>query len=353
MRLKRAAGGLRAAGLIFLLATLLLAGCARERLHQQESYVFGTRVELLTWDASEDKARAAMAEVLREFDRLHRAYHAWEPSELTALNTAIAAGKQGIPVSPELAAMLADAKQLAATGDELFNPALGQLIALWGFHTDTFTPHRPDPARLAALVAAHPQMADLTITGTTVSSRNPAVQLDLGGYGKGYALDRAAAILKARGVNNALINIGGNVLALGSKGEAPWRVGIQHPREPRPLASLPLRDGEAIGTSGDYQRFFEMDGERYCHLLDPRSGRPARGTQAVTVLITPRPGAGTLSDAASKPVYLGGEGWRDYARRFGIDHTLRVDADGRLQVTRALHDRLQYGEGVGQARVLD
>lgn len=357
MRLTHPAGGLRAAGARLLaliaLATLLLAGCAHERLHQQESYVFGTRVELLTWDASEDKARGAMAEVLREFDRLHRAYHAWEPSELTALNDAIAAGKRGIPVSPELAAMLADAQRLAATGDELFNPALGQLIALWGFHTDTFTPHRPDPARLAALVAARPQMADLSIAGNTVTSRNPAVQLDLGGYGKGYALDRAAAILKAHGVGNALINIGGNVLALGSKGEAPWRVGIQHPREPRPLASLPLRDGEAIGTSGDYQRFFEMDGERYCHLLDPRSGRPARGTQAVTVLITPRPGAGTLSDAASKPVYLGGEAWRDYARRFGIDHALRVDADGRIQVTRALHDRLQYGEGVGQARVLD
>ena len=96
-----------------------------------------------------------------------------------------------------------------------------------------------------------------------------------------------------------------------------------------------------------------MDGERYCHLLDPRSGRPARGTQAVTVLITPRPGAGTLSDAASKPVYLGGEGWRDYARRFGIDHALRVDADGRLQVTRALHDRLQYGEGVAPAQIVD
>lgn len=360
MRLTPPAGSLRAAGarLLALLALVaLLAGCGRERLHQQESYVFGTRVELLTWDASEDKARSAMAEVLREFDRLHRAYHAWEPSELTALNTAIAAGKQGIPVSPELAAMLADAQQLAATGDQLFNPALGQLIALWGFHTDTFTPHRPDPARLAALVAAHPQMADLTITGTTVTSRNPAVQLDLGGYGKGYALDRAAAILKARGVGNALINIGGNVLALGSKGEAPWRVGIQHPREARPLASLPLRDGEAIGTSGDYQRFFEMDGERYCHLLDPRSGRPARGTQAVTVLITPRPTgstpAGTLSDAASKPVYLGGDAWRDYARRFGIEHALRVDAAGRIQVTRPLHDRLQYGDGIPPPSVVD
>jgi thiamine biosynthesis lipoprotein len=196
--------------------------------------------------------------------------------------------------------MLADAKQLAATGDELFNPALGQLIALWGFHTDTFTPHRPDPARLAALVATRPQMADLSISGNTVTSRNPAVQLDLGGYGKGYALDRAAAILKARGVNNALINIGGNVLALGSKGEAPWRVGIQHPRNRAPgqPAAARRRGDRHLGRLPALLR----DGRRAL-LPPPRPAQrpPARGTQAVTVLITPRPGAGTLSDAASKP----------------------------------------------------
>ncbi len=245
----------------------LLAGCSRERIHQQESYVFGTRVEVLTWDASEDKSRAAVAEVLREFDRLHRAYHAWEPSELTALNQAIAAGQQGIPVSPELAAMLTEAKAIAATGDELFDPALG------------------------------------------------------------------------------------------SKNGTPWSVGIQHPRQPGPLATLQLRDGEAIGTSGDYQRYFELDGERYCHLLDPRTGRPARGTQAVTILITPRPAggpqAGTLSDAASKPIYLGGEHWRDYAKRFGIEHALRVDADGKVEVTPALHSRLQYGDGIKPAIVVN
>jgi len=347
--------GSRLAALLCVASLLsgLLGGCARERLHQQEAYVFGTRVEVLTWDASEDTSRAAVAEVLREFDRLHRAYHAWEPSELTALNSAIAAGQASIPVSPELAAMLTDAKAIAATGDELFNPALGHLIALWGFHTDTFKPLRPDPAELAAAISAHPQMADLNIADNRVTSRNPAVQLDLGGYAKGYALDRAAAILKARGVTNALINIGGNVLALGRKGDTPWRVGIQHPREPRPLATLPLRDGEAIGTSGDYQRFFELDGERYCHLLDPRTGHPAKGTQAVTLLITPRAHAGTLSDAASKPAYLGGERWRDYAERFGIDHALRVDAAGRIEVTRALNDRLQYGEGLKPAVILD
>ncbi len=145
------------------------------------------------------------------------------------------------------------------------------------------------PPRWAKLVAAKPSIADLTFKGRVVTAKNPAVALDFGGYLKGVALDRAAAIFKARGIGNALINIGGNVLALGKKGDQPWRVGIRHPRPEQaggaPLATLELRDGEAIGTSGDYQRFFELDGRRYCHLIDPRSGAPATGTQALTVLI--------------------------------------------------------------------
>ena len=92
-------------------------------------------------------------------------------------------------------------------------------------------------------------MADLVIDGNRVSSRNPAVQLDLGGYAKGYALDRAATILRANGVANALINIGGNVMALGRKNGTPWRVGIQHPRKAGALATIELADGEALGTS--------------------------------------------------------------------------------------------------------
>ena len=144
-----------------------------------------------------------------------------------------------------------ETQAIAAAGDHLFDPGIGRLIALWGFHTDEIRPQLPESAALEALIAAKPSIADLKLDGRRVTSRNKAVALDFGGYLKGVALDRAAAILKARGVSNALINIGGNVLALGSKGDTPWRVGIQHPREPRPLATLPLRDGEAIGTSGD------------------------------------------------------------------------------------------------------
>lgn len=344
MRKAFVAGGARwAFGLALM---LLLAAYERAQVFQQESYVFGTRVEVAVFGDSESQARAALGAVLREFDRLHRAYHAWEPSELTALNQALAAGRPAT-VSPELAAILRDAQALAAAGDGLFDPALGRLVALWGFHTDTFVPRLPEPQALAALIQAKPSMADLTLDGNTVSSRNPAVEIDLGGYAKGYALDRAVAILREQGVGNALVNIGGNVMALGSKGGQPWRVGIQHPRAPQALAALPLYDGEAIGTSGDYQRYFELDGVRYAHLIDPRNGRPATGTEAVTVLVTPRPHAGTLSDVASKPAYLGGARWREYLGRYGIDTALRVDAEGHVQVTRALRSRLQF---LGNAR---
>ncbi|MCL2645254.1 MAG: FAD:protein FMN transferase, partial [Betaproteobacteria bacterium] len=192
----------------------LLAGCERERVFQREGYVFGTRVDVAVYTGDPGLADAAIAAVLREFDRLHNAYHAWEPSELTALNEALAHGRSH-EVSPELAAMLRDAQHLSETGDGLFDPSIGALVGLWGFHTDTFDPALPDPEALAALKAVRPRMSDLVIEGNRVSSRNPAVRIDFGGYAKGYALDLAAAILLERGARNALINIGGNILALG------------------------------------------------------------------------------------------------------------------------------------------
>ena len=348
---RRVAGRLAAAFLAFVCAAFL-AACSPAQLYHQEAYVFGTRVDLTIYGASKERAGEAMAAVLQEFDRLHRAYHAWEPSELTDLNRAIASGKAAI-VSDELAAMLVDAQQLSAKGDGLFNPAMGALIALWGFHTDEFVPRLPEPGALQSIVEARPRMTDLIIDGNRVESRNPMVQLDLGGYAKGYALDRAVAILNDIGIENALVNIGGNVMALGKKGDTPWRLGLQHPREPRPMATLPLYDGEAIGTSGDYQRYFELNGYRYSHLLDPRTGGPAHDSQSLTVLVTPRDGAGILSDAASKPAFIAGDHWREYTRRFDIDHALRVTADGRIEVTRELRARLQFPSDPPPITVVD
>lgn len=328
---------------LILLLALAIAGCGKTPLQEQQAFVFGTRVEVIVVDPDPEQGRKAIAAVLREFDRMHRAYHAWQPSELTAVNDAIAAGRTQT-VTPELAEFMREAQALSARGDHLFDPGIGALIKLWGFHAEEFVARLPDPQALAAWQQQQqPSVADLVIDGTTVSSRKRALALDFGGYLKGVALDRAAAILRSQGINNALINIGGNVMALGSKDGRKWRVGIQHPRQPGPLATVMLDDGEAIGTSGDYQRYFELDGRRYSHLIDPRSARPVDHTQAVTVLIPAGAQAGTLSDASSKPIFIAGpDGWREMARKMGSELVLRVDRDQRIEVTAALHKRLEY-----------
>lgn len=328
--------------LLTLLCALLIAGCGKAPLQEQQAYVFGTRVEVIVVSAAPEQGRQAIAAVLREFDRLHRAYHAWQESELTALNSAIAADKP-LAVSPELADLVRDAQAISQQGDYLFDPGIGRLIALWGFQADEFAAVLPDPEAIAAWRKSKPSMADIRVQGNVVSSRNRQVALDFGGYLKGVALDRAASILRDQGIHNALINIGGNVMALGSKEGRKWKVGIQHPRQPGPMATVSLDDGEAIGTSGDYQRFFELDGKRYAHLLDPRTGYPADHTQAVSVLIPAGPRAGTASDASSKPIFVAGpDAWRKMAERMETGMVLRVDADGSIQVTRALHERLDF-----------
>jgi len=327
---------------LFVLLAVLLTACSRTPLQEQQAYVFGTRVEVIVVGDDPAQGRQAIAAVLREFDRLHRAYHAWQPSELSALNEAIAAGKPHT-VTTELAGFVREAQALAQQGDNLFDPGIGRLIKLWGFQADEFKAELPPEAEIKTWLADRPSIADSAVDGNIVTSRNRHVALDFGGYLKGVALDRAATILRDMGIRNALINIGGNVMALGSKEGKKWRVGIQHPRQPGPLATVTLDDGEAIGTSGDYQRFFEVGGERYPHLLDPRSGYPAAHTQAVTVLIPAGPRSGTLSDASSKPVFIAGAaGWREMARQMDVSLVLRIDRDGRIFVTEALSRRLEF-----------
>jgi thiamine biosynthesis lipoprotein len=335
-----------------LVTVSLLSACAEPPAYKQQSYVFGTLVEVSVYGEEEARAKAAVDHVLADFDAMHRQLHAWEPSDLERLNTALAGGSTGFEAAPGLAPLIEDAARLSAQADFLFNPAIGNLIRLWGFHSDTFEPKLPPAAEVEQLVKAQPRLTDLKIAGNVITGGNPAVRIDLGGYAKGLALDRAAAYLRSQGIKNALVNIGGNITALGGHGDRPWKIGIQHPRRPGAIAMLALRDGEAIGTSGDYQRYFEVGGKRYCHLIDPRNGWPAQGVQAVTVL-TRGAHAGVMSDVASKPLFISGvAGWRAMATRMGIADALLIDAQGKIQVTQALAARLEWTDGASKPVVV-
>lgn len=323
---------------------MLLASCGREPLVQTQSYVFGTLVDISIYGESETKAHQAINQVLAQFQHLHNQLHAWKPeSELSQLNQSFAAGNSPVKVTPELSKMLIQASELSRQSGGLFNPALGHLIQAWGFQRDEFTPVKMGNADVQKWVKARPAMSDLVIKNQMVHSKNPAVKLDLGGYAKGYALDQASKILRAQGIENALVNIGGNIIALGKHGDKPWRVGIQHPRLAKPMATLELLDGWAVGTSGDYQRYFELNGRRYCHILDPRTGYPTQGTQAVTVLIPPGENAGVMSDVASKPIFISEENAKaQAAKKMGVSYYLISDAQGNFSVSEAMQPRLSW-----------
>lgn len=322
---------------------LCLAGCGREPLYQSQSYVFGTLVEISIYGEEEARARELAAHVSQEFQNLHNRLHAWQPgSALSRLNQAFASGK-AVPIDPDMAEIISNATALSVKSGGLFNPAIGELIKQWGFQRDEFTPVSIDDSAISALVKANPQMTDIVIENDTAYSRNPAVRLDLGGYAKGYALDLASTYLHDQSAKNALINIGGNIIALGQHGDKPWRVGIQHPRKPGAIATLDLPDGWAIGTSGDYQRYFEQDGKRYCHIIDPRNGYPVQGVQAVTVLVPPGNHTGLLSDVASKPVFISApDGRTKTAQGMGLRDVLVIDVNGSIFVSKAMAGRLQW-----------
>jgi thiamine biosynthesis lipoprotein len=255
------------------------------------------------------------------------------------LNAALAAGRAFRP-DPSIRTLLQIAAPLAEQSGYRFDPAIGGLSVLWGFHADE-PPQGPPPdaAALRQWQAHKPSLADLSWQGEQVRSANPALQLDFGAFAKGYAVDRAIARLQAFGIRNAIVNAGGDLRAIGRHGARPWRIGIRHPRSPEVLASVEIRADEAVFTSGDYERFFEFQGTRYHHILDPFSGAPARGTTSVTVIDTDA----SRADAAATALFVAGpEHWHAVARAMGLRYVLLIDDAGVAHMNPAMAQRLHF-----------
>jgi len=340
-----------------------LSACFEEPLYHSQSYVFGTLVDVTIYGENNDRANYLANHVFQEFQNLHNRLHAWKPvsenhlSEIGQLNAAFAAGKTPIAISPDLAKMLLEISKLSEKSDNLFNPSIGKLIAAWGFQRDELTPVHIDATQIHTLVQANPRMMDMVVTDNSAYSNNQALKLDLGGYAKGYALDIAATYLRQQGVKNALINIGGNVIALGKHGDKPWRVGIQHPRKPVAMATLELGDGWAIGTSGDYQRYFMINGQRYCHIIDPRTGYPSQHMQSVTVLVPPQATnqsqAGVLSDVVTKPIFIAGAAQSSrMAQAFGIEDYMLVDDQSHIMLSKTMARKIHWSDASVQYTTL-
>jgi len=321
---------------------LLLSACHGDRISQQYQVpVFGTLVDVSVHDADRDAAAKAIAEITQKFEAMHSDWHAWKPGTVVELNQAIARG-QSFTVNDEMATVIAQAKILAARSQHLFNPAIGKLIGLWGFHADV-RPSGPPPAakEIQALVKLNPRMDNLEISGNNISSSNPAVQLDFGGFAKGVAVDFAIAILRKHGINNAIVNGGGDLRAIGRHGDRRWRVGVRQPGNWDVVAVIETRDDESVFTSGNYERYREHMDRRYAHIIDPRDGMPVEHVASVTVIH--KDGA-TADAAATALVVAGVKNWERIARNMGIRYAMMIDDKGTVYTHPAMLKRLEFAE---------
>lgn len=223
-------------------------------------------------------AESAAARAIAEVQRIESKYSRYRDTSVVSRINA-QAGEAPIPIDAETQGLLFFADACYRQSDGAFDATSGVLRRAWRFDAGRLPAH----AQLAPLVALI-GWERVELTSTTVRLPLAGMELDFGGFGKEYAVDRAALVLKEAGVASALVNLAGDLCILGAQPDgSAWRVGIRHPRrESALLATLPVRSG-AIATSGDYERFIEVGGVRHCHILDPRTGRSTRGFQSVTV----------------------------------------------------------------------
>ena len=328
----------RGAALSVLLA---LAACAGEPpAHRTEWLLFGGPAALEIRGAEPDRATAAAAAVVAALAPLHRDWHPWQPGVLARFNTDLASGA-AVTVPAPLLDPLARARALHARSDGLFDPAIGALVRLWGFHTDAFpvlTPP-PDSAQIAAWADDPPRLTDLeALPDGRVRSRHPRLALDFNGIAEGLAAERAATVLRQHGVSQALLALGGDVFALGAAPATPWRVGLRDPRG-GVLASVTLHGPEALFSSGNYQKFRPTpDGTRWPHVLDPRTGLPATGSAASAVL-HPDP---VLADAAATALIVAGaDGFAHLVQSMRVPCALLLTDEDTLLITAPMQDRVE------------
>jgi FAD:protein FMN transferase len=251
------------------------------------------RIETRDERAANKAARAAIAEVQRIEVKYSRYRHS---SVLSKINQA--AGKDAVAIDAETASLLNFAGQLWRMSDGLFDATSGVLRQAWDFKAAQL----PNPDKLAQTLSCI-GWGDVRLNAQNVSLPRKGMELDFGGFGKEYAVDRAAAILQQQGIAHALVNLGGDIHALGCHGlpelaEQAWKVEVQHPRNAKAmLAGIDVYGG-GLATSGDYERYFELDGKRYCHVLDPRTGWPVSYWQSITVLAPNTTMSGALTTIA-------------------------------------------------------
>ena len=326
---------------IFLLS---VSACQQKvESHKTSIFSFGTVIDVEVTDVDQDKAQQIFKAIEDDLQRMHIFWHPWRKGPLARTNLLCETTKT-FSAATSVIPLVRKARALAIQSEHLFNPAIGKLVKLWGFQQDEFDMNEPpDNAAVQALVKANPKMTDISMKGVRFTCRNSAVRIDLGAIAKGYALEQIMAHLKEKySVKNIVINAGGDLKALGSHSNRPWRVGIRDPLATdsgTAIASIQANSGDSIFTSGNYERYYLANNKRIHHIIDPRTGYPAKGSLSVTVI---HPDA-TVADAAATALFVAGpKDWSRIAKKMGIKYVMLIDDKNNVHITQAMLERVDF-----------
>lgn len=302
--------------------------------------VYGAATDVEIRGTSRDRAEAAIAEIGANLRQREKEWHAWQPSDLTRINAAFAAGRSA-PAPDSVVSLLRRSQALARDSDGLFDPAVGGLVEMWGFHTLELPIRSPEPTppQIQQWLQAHPSVLDVEVHDRVLSSRNPAVQLDFDALSEGASEQIAIGILRRHGIAHALITMGNDYTSLGNGSGEAWTVELKDPFGGT-LGSIDLADTEALFTSGNYNKFRDApNGGRWGHVLDPRTGYPARGAAAVAVLHADP----ILADAASTTLMAGGPAeFAHLASKLKLGCAMMVTEENELLITRGMQARMHF-----------
>ncbi len=309
---------------IFCLCPTLASEPVYAQWYQDTQSIMGTQVQVEVYVRDQNiDARDLMAQVMSEMHRIDHAFSSFkQDSELSRLNAQASLG--WVDVSDEMLDLLTKSAQIS----QLSSGAFDITYASVGRYYDYRAAKVPDSATIQlAVQSINYRYVVIDAEASRVRFNHKDVYVDLGGIAKGHAVDRGIQILQAAGVTQASVSAGGDSRIIGDRGGKPWTVGIKHPRKENEMSALlPLID-TAVSTSGDYERYFEKNGIRYHHILDPKTGRSAHGSWSVTIL---GPQA-VFSDALSTAVFVLGpvKGLALINKMPGIDAII-IDPQGRL-----------------------
>lgn len=293
--------------------------------------IMGTRIFVELWAEDKDKQRGEQAidAVMDEMRHIDETMSVYKPTSEVSKVNALAA-TQPVKISPELFKLLTTALEYSRITEGAFDITYASV----GYMYDFRERKRPTEQQIqSALPAVNYQHVLLDAATSTVRFSQPGVRIDLGGIAKGYSVDCGIEILRKRGFTHALVNAGGDSRVLGDRFGKPWIIGIRHPDHPdQVITRVPLTDS-AFSTSGDYERYFDEDGVRYHHIIDPHTGHSASKVRSATIIAP----TATRTDGLSKTAFVLGpdEAMKIYNRLDDVDAIL-VTPDGRILYSKGL-----------------